>query len=236
MCMCVCVNVKRIMSSRKKTVTPSGNGKKRSTQSCASAFMAKGISSHEHCTHLDLSGHYPPINIIDESIQDFVMCEKISLSSNNIEKIQNLPGNNSRLKVLSLGRNIIKKLDGIHSVKDTLEQLWISYNNIEKLDGIEELHHLQVLYISNNKISDWEEIDRLSGLMYLTDILLIGNPLHLKYKKKNMLSEYEREVMRRLPRLKKLDGRILAQHEGDDDIGSSLESRSDAGGRECHIK
>jgi len=150
----------------------------------------------------------------------------LSLSSNNIDKIQNLP--KSSLKILSLGRNCIKKLDGIQHVHDTLEQLWISYNNIDKLIGIEEMHRLKVLYMSNNRIADWEEIDRLKGLTELTDVLLIGNPLHIKYRKKNMLKEYEREMIKRLPNLKKLDGHILTEEQ------ESSDSEEQQGGRECH--
>lgn len=201
-----------------------GGSKKGKGQDCAAALQVKGVPPPDSL-FIDLSGHYPPIDTIDASIQEYRMCEKVSLSSNNIDKIQNLP--TSCLKIVSLGRNCIKKLDGIQQVKDTLEQLWISYNNIDKLHGIEEMHRLQVLYMSNNKIAEWEEIDRLRGLMYLTDVLFVGNPLQIRYKKKNMLGEYEREMKMRLPFLKKLDGHILTEEEQ----GSSDETHK---GRECH--
>lgn len=204
----------------------SAGGKKGKGQDCASALLSNCIPPPEECLSIDLSGHYPPIEMIDGSIQNYTLCEKLSLSSNNIDKIQNLP--KSSLKILSLGRNCIKKLDGIQHVHDTLEQLWISYNNIDKLIGIEEMHRLKVLYMSNNKIADWEEIDRLKGLTELTDVLLIGNPLHIKYRKKNMLKEYEREMIKRLPNLKKLDGHILTEEQ------ESSDSEEQQGGRECH--
>ena len=213
-----------MQGSNKKRPVASKKGK---AQDCASAMHAKGMPSPESLLSIDLSGHYPPIDVIDSSIKDCALCEKLSLSSNTIDKIQNLP--TPSLKVLSLGRNCIKKLDGIQQVHDSLEQLWISYNNIDKLQGIEEMHQLKVLYMSNNKIADWEEIDRLSGLTRLTDVLFVGNPLHTKYKKKNMLKEYEREMTKRLPGLKKLDGHILTEEHESSDDGQEAQA-----GRECH--
>ena len=75
---------------------------------------------------------------------------------------------------------------------DTLEELWMSYNNIDKFVGLEKagvlrVHYLlhfalkrlaaskpwfvnvdvamQILYMSNNSVKDWKEIDRLKGLL-----------------------------------------------------------------------
>jgi len=210
-------------SNKKRPVA----SKKGEAQDCASAMQSKGMPSPESLFSIDLSGHYPPINVIDASIKGCTLCEKLSLSSNTIDKIQNLPTPN--LKILSLGRNCIKKLDGIRQVNDSLEQLWISYNNIDKLQGIEEMNQLKVLYISNNKIADWEEIDRLSELSQLTDVLFVGNPLHTKYKKKNKLDEYEREMRKRLSGLKKLDGHILAEEQESSDADEETQA-----GRGCH--
>jgi Leucine-rich repeat (LRR) protein len=43
-------------------------------------------------------------------------------------------------------------------VAESLEQLWISYNLIEKMTGIEALTNIKVLYMSNNLVSKWPEI------------------------------------------------------------------------------
>lgn len=60
--------------------------------------------------------------------------------------------------------------------------------------GIEKLVNLRVLYLSNNKIRDWVEIDRLAALEKLEELLLIGNPLYNDYKDNNATSEYRVEV------------------------------------------
>jgi dynein light chain 1, axonemal len=61
-------------------------------------------------------------------------CRRLSLSTNNIEKISSLSGLDN-LQVLSLGRNQIKKIENLDSVAETLEELWISYNLLERLVG-----------------------------------------------------------------------------------------------------
>lgn len=72
--------------------------------------------------------------------------------------------NLKNLKILSLGRNQIRKITGLDKVGASLEQLWISYNQIEKLDGIQGCVRLHTLFISNNKIKNWEEVNRLIQL------------------------------------------------------------------------
>lgn len=60
--------------------------------------------------------------------------------------------------------------------------------------GIEKLLNLRVLYMSNDKLTTWSEIDRLASLEKLEDLLLIGNPLYNDYKDNNALSDYRIEV------------------------------------------
>jgi len=67
------------------------------------------------------------------------------------------------------------------AVSGTLEELWISYNLIEKTNGIQCLKNLKVLYISNNKIKDWKEVDNLKALVSLQDLVFNGNPLMEKH-------------------------------------------------------
>ncbi len=59
-------------------------------------------------------------------IQKYVhLIRKLSLSSNNIERIANL-GSMKHLKILSLGRNSIKSIAGIVIID------WINGKNLEK--------------------------------------------------------------------------------------------------------
>lgn len=66
------------------------------------------------------------------------------------------------------------------------------------------MSNLTTFYISNNKVKEWSEIERLSVLENLTDFLLVGNPIYNDFKEN--LADYRIEVIKRLPQLKKLDG------------------------------
>ncbi|XP_014805778.1 PREDICTED: dynein light chain 1, axonemal isoform X3 [Calidris pugnax] len=143
-----------------------------------------------------LYGQIPPVETMDESLSTLVNCEKLSLSTNRIERIANL-NSLKNLKILSLGRNNIKNLNGLEAVADTLEELWISYNFIEKLRGIRVMKKLKVLYMSNNLVKDW------------------GNPLQEKYTSDQ--SSWFEEATKRVPKLRKLDGTPVIRKEEDEE-------------------
>jgi dynein light chain 1, axonemal len=116
----------------------------------------------------------------------------------------------------------IEKLD---DVAGTLEELWISYNQINSLDGVNILTNLSVLYMSNNLIKSWSELDKLvslqilsevfvvlrvvyllqAGLPNLRDVLFVGNPIY-----DEMSREQARiEVLKRIPQVSKIDGDMV---------------------------
>eukprot|EP00162_Nutomonas_longa_P001898 comp12476_c0_seq1/m.16369 comp12476_c0_seq1/g.16369 ORF comp12476_c0_seq1/g.16369 comp12476_c0_seq1/m.16369 type:complete len:195 (-) comp12476_c0_seq1:13-597(-) len=159
--------------------------------------------------HVKLWGQLPPIEKMDASLQTLTNCSHLSLSTNAIDKISNLAGLHN-LKVLSLGRNNIKKLENLDPVANSLEELWISYNNIERLTGIAVLKKLRVLYMSNNKVDKWTEFERLQELANLEELLFTNNPLEEAHSKQG---NWRAEVIKRLPRLKKLDGMPITEQE-----------------------
>ncbi|XP_051578514.1 dynein axonemal light chain 1 isoform X2 [Myxocyprinus asiaticus] len=152
-------------------------------------------------TAVKLYSQIPPIEKMDASLSSLVNCERLTLSTNCIEKIANLNGLKN-LKILSLGRNNIKNLNGLEAVGDTLEELWISFNLIEKLKGIHVMKKLKVLYISNNLVKEWGEFLKLADLPSLVDLVFVGNPLEEKHAADGSWME---EATKRLPNLKKLD-------------------------------
>lgn len=116
--------------------------------------------------------------------------------------------NLQKLEILSIGRNNIKSILPLDVVANSLQQLWISYNQIEKLTGVTVLKKLRTLYISNNKIKDWVEMERLAELPDLEDLHFVGNPLEEKMTKEGT---WRNEVARLLPKLKKLDGILVSE-------------------------
>lgn len=51
-----------------------------------------------------------------------------------------------------------------------------------------------MLYLSNNLIKDYSEVERLAGLASLEELLLVGNPLYAKYRDSGALPDYRIEV------------------------------------------
>ncbi|XP_013862578.1 dynein axonemal light chain 1 [Austrofundulus limnaeus] len=166
---------------------------------------------------IKLYGQIPPIEKMDSSLSSLTSCEKLSLSTNCIEKITNLDGLKN-LKILSLGRNNIKTLAGLEAVGDTLEELWISYNLMENLKGVNVMKKLKVLYMSNNLVKAWTEFVRLADLPCLVNLLFVGNPLQEKHDSKG---NWRIEASKRLPNLRKLDGEIIIRKEQEEEGTSS---------------
>ncbi|XP_041903837.1 dynein light chain 1, axonemal isoform X2 [Corvus kubaryi] len=156
-----------------------------------------------------LYGQVPPVEKMDGALSALVNCEKLSLSTNCIDRIANL-NNLKKLRILSLGRNNIKNLNGLEAVADTLEELWISYNLIEKLRGIRVMKKLKILYMSNNLVKDWEFV-RLAELPLLEELVFVGNPLQEKFATDQ--NSWIEEATKRVPNLKKLDGTLVVKEE-----------------------
>ncbi|XP_029705171.1 dynein axonemal light chain 1 isoform X3 [Takifugu rubripes] len=154
--------------------------KSTSVKEALSKWEEKSGEKATEAKDIKLYGQIPPIDKMDASLSTLSKCEKLSLSTNCIEKIANLNGLKN-LKILSLGRNNIKVLSGLEAVADTLQELWISYNAIEKLKGIQCMKNLRVLYMSNNLVKEWGEFIRLAELPCLVDLVFVKNPLEEKH-------------------------------------------------------
>jgi len=180
----------------------------------------------EEAANVRLYGMLPPITKMDPAaLSTLKECKHLALSSNNIDKIGNLAGM-EKLVVLSLGRNNIKKLENLDGLGARLEQLWISYNIISSLAGIEKLRVLKVLFISNNKISDFKEVNRLAELSStLEEVVLFGNPLHMGIIGKDGELAWADQVLTALPTLKKLDGISAVDWRNKMDSGNEKELR-----------
>lgn len=150
------------------------------------------------------------INKLDGTLATLKSCERLALSTNQIDRMTAFTGMDN-LKLLSLSRNALKKIERLEDVAATLEELWISYNQISSLDGLNSCSKLQVLYMTNNKISDWGELDKLAGLSELREVAFVGNPVYEGIDK-NMA---KLQVLKRLPQLSKIDSEMVSPNERD---------------------
>lgn len=114
-------------------------------------------------------------------------------------------------------------------VSPTLKQLWISYNEISTLEGIKDCTKLEVLYIGNNLIGSFNELNVLANLTLLTDAVFRGNPFMLEGG--NIQKPIERpyievvpEIKKRIPTLVTIDGDLCKNYEttGEEETGGEM--------------
>lgn len=168
-------------------------------------FETRSGQNAAEATDVKLICQIPPIDKMDDSLNQLEACQKLSLSTNAIERMIPLPKLKS-LRILSLGRNNIKRIMALEDVGATLEELWISYNQIEKLDGLQPCVKLSVLFMSNNKIKTFEEISKIAQLPEIKNVLFIGNPCYGD-KSKEDNAPY---VVKRIPQIEMVDGKMIS--------------------------
>ena len=168
-------------------------------------FEEKFECSAAEAKHVKLICQTPSIEKMDENLNTLEACEKLSLSTNMIDRMIPLP-RLKNLKILSLGRNNIKRIMGLEDVGQTLEQLWISYNAIDRLDGLQPCIKLHTLFISNNKIKAWDEVSKLAQLPEINNVLLAGNPIYTGENREDSWPA----VIKRVPQLGVLDDNTVS--------------------------
>ena len=150
------------------------------------------------------------INKLDATLASLKKCERLALSTNQIDRMAPFTGM-EKLRLLSLSRNALKKIERLEDVSETLEELWLSYNQISTLDGLGACQKLQVLYLGNNKVIDWGELDKLAGLGSLREVLFTGNPIYDGMDK----AAAKLQVLKRVPQVAKIDNDMVSPGERD---------------------
>ena len=146
----------------------------------------------------------PSVDRMDDSLNQLENCQKLSLSTNSIDRMIALP-KLKNLRILSLARNNIKRIMALEDIGQTLEELWLSYNQIEKLDGLQPCIKLTTLYMSNNKIKSWDEIAKASQLPEIRVVLFYGNPVYGD-KTRDENGPY---VVKKIPQVDTVDGKMV---------------------------
>ena len=169
----------------------------------------------EDIEELGLQFSHPPIKVMTDKLAQAANCKKLMISTNNIEEIGFLP---PRIELLSIGRNMLRKLDKIDRAAATLQQLWMSYNEVKTLSPLVQCKRLRVLYCAYNKLDKVAELDRLSQLQNLEDLVLVGNPLVETLQK---MKNYRQEVCKKCKKLAILDGVQVTDNDRGEDIGKT---------------
>ncbi|XP_063803841.1 leucine-rich repeat-containing protein 9 isoform X2 [Pseudophryne corroboree] len=135
-----------------------------------------------------------------EGLEHCVLIEELCLDENCITKLEGL-SNLVKLRHLSINNNHLTSFD--REVIENLVHLhYLSAedNNITSLAGLQKAHPIIELYLSNNQITNNQEMYHLKGLNNLVILDLSSNSLSLKH------DNYRLFVIFHLSSLKALDG------------------------------
>ncbi|KAG2501609.1 hypothetical protein HYH03_000114 [Edaphochlamys debaryana] len=134
---------------------------------------------------------------------------EIDLRGNKIAAIENLGATQNQFDSIDLSDNAIVRLDGFPKLL-RLKQLILNNNRVGRIArGLDEhIPNLDTLILTNNRISNLQDIDPLATLKKLEHLSLHGNPVVTK-------PNYRLYVVSKLPRLKILDFKKVKQKERD---------------------
>ncbi|KAL4456243.1 hypothetical protein ABPG74_014204 [Tetrahymena malaccensis] len=110
-----------------------------------------------------------------KNIEMLQKLEVLDLHSNKIAKIEGVH-KLINLKVLNLANNLIQKVENLEN-NITLTELNLKINLIDSLLNFYQFPRLSKLYLSNNKITDFNKIKDLKQLPQLNELNLEGNPI-----------------------------------------------------------
>jgi len=170
--------------------------------------------SHQKIDKITLLNAFTGVRILNlsdnkitkiEGLEGCKMLEELNLEKNKITQTEGL-STLLNLRKLDLGKNKIQTITGIDSLEN-LVQLSIEDNIIQSLSGFPiMLKNLMELYIGNNTISDFREIQILKQLPKLIILDISGN-------KACEDPHYRLYIIFHLKKLKVLDGLSIEQVE-----------------------
>eukprot|EP01065_Artemidia_motanka_P036882 TRINITY_DN4493_c0_g1_i1.p1 TRINITY_DN4493_c0_g1~~TRINITY_DN4493_c0_g1_i1.p1 ORF type:complete len:1596 (+),score=457.90 TRINITY_DN4493_c0_g1_i1:54-4841(+) len=163
------------------------------------------------------------------SLEQMSFLESLSLEGNSIVSIAALCLRLPSLKFLNLRSNEITRMDGLENLPQlrevivdrnkirsfdersfvactNLRDLRAEENLIKTLDGLRPLSRLSWLFLTANRISDLQELEKLEGLEELRGIYVTGNAVARK-------SLYRPTLIHRLRNCERIDGKEVTPEE-----------------------
>jgi len=105
----------------------------------------------------------------------------------------------TNLTELYLSDQGIKAIEGLETLTE-LTIIDLANNPITSLDGVQHLPKLEDLWMNDNKVAEWTEVDKLAGVPSLRTVYLERNPIYHADP-----ASYRRKVMMALPQVTQID-------------------------------
>ena len=137
---------------------------------------------------------------------------ELSLRGFKIMNIQNLSATNDQFACINLTDNSISEINYLPQLKN-LKTLMLINNRISKIEKDFAINcpFLTNLVLTNNKISDFEQIDNIASCQSLEKLYLLDNVV-------TKLKNYRLYVIYKLPKLRILDFQRVTKKEREEAI------------------
>ncbi|CCH41579.1 Tubulin-specific chaperone cofactor E-like protein [Wickerhamomyces ciferrii] len=156
----------------------------------------------QNIKRLDISLTKPSQDVLSVIPNYFPNVDKLLLSDNKLDKVDNWISKLHTLEKLDLSLNNLQNLPSIIS-KTPIKSLNISDNQLFKFDNNIIYENIQILDIRRNDINDFDELDTLSIIFpNVIDIRINGNPVFIDQTPEEM----EMNIISRFPNIKSVNG------------------------------
>ena len=163
----------------------------------------QGIFGLPNLESLELAGNQI-VNL--NGIQFFKKLKILVLRENSLSKIDSI-NHMEYLTFLDVSFNKLRTCD--RTVLGNLPSLQVflcDNNYLKNINGFEKFYSIQSISFENNKIPDYNSIEKLSSLTNLKDLALVNNPVSKSIN-------YRNTIIRMFPNLLKLDGKEITNEE-----------------------
>ncbi|KAL4240215.1 hypothetical protein ACF0H5_001009 [Mactra antiquata] len=145
------------------------------------------------------------------TVSDMSKCKRLSeidLSGNRLTDMSGLRGL-PKLNTLNVSNNQLTSLKSMGRLK-SLQDLIASGNHINELSTVPtQLPALEVLELSNNEITDWDEFYYLEEIPTLVELFISGNPFCAQ---DGSMPHYFSAIQAVIPHLEIIDGAHIKKH------------------------
>lgn len=132
--------------------------------------------SHSWKKIVEANFSHNQIETIDEGVKLMPNIEHLTLNYNRIGALSNLTSL-PHLSHLNLSANRFIEAIDFHMKLGNIRYIDLSLNSISSLQGFSKLYSLEGLDLTANQVSDLSEINHLSSLPCLENLILTGNPV-----------------------------------------------------------
>ena len=166
-------------------------------------ISGKGIFGLPNLESLELAGNQL-INI--NGIQFFKKLKILILRENSLAKIDSI-NHMEFLTFLDVSLNKLRNCDKASiGVLPSLQVFLCDNNYLKNINGFEKLFSVQSISFENNKVPDYNSLEKLSNLENLKDLSIGNNPITKSIN-------YRNTIIRMFPNLLKLDGKEITNEE-----------------------